>query len=537
MQSESGSAARRSQTEETQNSLPLRSRLLWPLLAVVALLLVLFLVVMAVREEAAIREETRRLAEELRYDVNYQMQLEVRLMSAIADSLAARQELVRALQQRDRERLLSESSALFARLKGDFHITHFYYHDAEGINLLRVHAPGHRGDRIERSSLHAAAQTGRMASGIEEGPFGPFTLRVVLPVLVGGKIIGFIELGEEIADILRGVHQHLGLEVLLLRDKQLLERGRWEKAMLAQEQKPDWERFADHVVIYHSQRPLAPAFDVVVRRLLQQREEQPQDWSLGTQNWQAQIFPFTAGEAASAAQLLIMRDVTPQARDYRRTVFSLALAALGLLVGIYFVLGSLLRRADRALRAQQKALREVRGRLQAVLDNVPLGIWLIDGEGRCLFANTTFRRDFNLGQGDLSTTRLALALGGIPEDLSLDQALERYGALPAEQSMVFADRREHLVEIRRVPVHDAKGRLTGLLGIYDDQTDRKASAEKVRLYANLFEHGGEAMLITDRHNRIIDLNPAFTRLTGYTLDEVRGENPRILSSERTPPEV
>lgn len=62
---------------------------------------------------------------------------------------------------------------------------------------------------------------------------------------------------------------------------------------------------------------------------------------------------------------------------------------------------------------------------------------------------------------------------------------------------------------------------------------RKRTERQLRLAAHVFEFSGEAILITDRDNLIIEANPAFTRLTGYTLDEVRGQNPRILSSGHT----
>ena len=62
---------------------------------------------------------------------------------------------------------------------------------------------------------------------------------------------------------------------------------------------------------------------------------------------------------------------------------------------------------------------------------------------------------------------------------------------------------------------------------------RKRAEAQLRLAAHVFEHSGEAILITDGKNRITEANPAFTRMTGYTLDEVRGQDPRILSSGRT----
>ncbi len=65
-----------------------------------------------------------------------------------------------------------------------------------------------------------------------------------------------------------------------------------------------------------------------------------------------------------------------------------------------------------------------------------------------------------------------------------------------------------------------------------DITERKRTEDQLRLAASVFAHSQEGILISDADNRIIDINPAFTRLTGYTRDDVIGENPRILSSRR-----
>ena len=52
----------------------------------------------------------------------------------------------------------------------------------------------------------------------------------------------------------------------------------------------------------------------------------------------------------------------------------------------------------------------------------------------------------------------------------------------------------------------------------------------------IFEQSQEAVLITDAANRIVAVNTAFTRLTGYGAEEVIGENPGILASGRNSPE-
>jgi diguanylate cyclase (GGDEF)-like protein/PAS domain S-box-containing protein len=65
-----------------------------------------------------------------------------------------------------------------------------------------------------------------------------------------------------------------------------------------------------------------------------------------------------------------------------------------------------------------------------------------------------------------------------------------------------------------------------------DITERKQIEEKLRITAGVFDISQEAILITNANNIIIDVNPAFTTITGYSRDEVIGKNPKMLSSGR-----
>lgn len=62
---------------------------------------------------------------------------------------------------------------------------------------------------------------------------------------------------------------------------------------------------------------------------------------------------------------------------------------------------------------------------------------------------------------------------------------------------------------------------------------RKNAENRLRLASQVFQHSGEAIMVTDSENRIVEVNPAFTRLTGYSLEEVMGRDPKLLSSGRT----
>jgi len=66
------------------------------------------------------------------------------------------------------------------------------------------------------------------------------------------------------------------------------------------------------------------------------------------------------------------------------------------------------------------------------------------------------------------------------------------------------------------------------------QAERQQAIEELRLLSAALESAANGVVITDRQGQIIWVNPAFTRLTGYTLDEVKGENPHLLNSGQQP---
>ncbi|MDO9227484.1 MAG: EAL domain-containing protein [Pseudomonadota bacterium] len=69
-------------------------------------------------------------------------------------------------------------------------------------------------------------------------------------------------------------------------------------------------------------------------------------------------------------------------------------------------------------------------------------------------------------------------------------------------------------------------------GFVTDMTESKQAEEKVHLAASVFSHAREGILIAAADGAIIEINDAFTRITGYDRDEVCGLNPRFLNSGR-----
>lgn len=71
--------------------------------------------------------------------------------------------------------------------------------------------------------------------------------------------------------------------------------------------------------------------------------------------------------------------------------------------------------------------------------------------------------------------------------------------------------------------------------VYRINLKLQASEKRLRLAANVFTHAREGIIITDADSTILDVNAAFTRITGYARDEALGKNPNMLSSGKQPP--
>ncbi|MCH8622472.1 GGDEF and EAL domain-containing protein [Undibacterium sp. TS12] len=83
-----------------------------------------------------------------------------------------------------------------------------------------------------------------------------------------------------------------------------------------------------------------------------------------------------------------------------------------------------------------------------------------------------------------------------------------------------------------VPVLDANGDIEYLVFSLVEVTERKRAEEALRIASLVYQHSSDAMMVTDAENKILAINEAFTQLTGYRVEEVRGKNPNLLQSGR-----
>jgi len=74
-------------------------------------------------------------------------------------------------------------------------------------------------------------------------------------------------------------------------------------------------------------------------------------------------------------------------------------------------------------------------------------------------------------------------------------------------------------------------------GFLQDFTEHRLAEETIRKFFTALDQSPASIVITDIHGAIEYVNPSFTRTSGYTQEEVRGQNPRILKSDHLPAEA
>ncbi|THF65964.1 EAL domain-containing protein [Pseudothauera nasutitermitis] len=207
--------------------------------------------------------------------------------------------------------------------------------------------------------------------------------------------------------------------------------------------------------------------------------------------------------------------------------FLLLSSAAALIVGRRFV-------RSEAIIADQEA------RYRAMFDNMNDGVALYrptaDGqEFQILDVNPAAERIVGQARGELLGKRSRDAFPGL-QDAGIFDAFLRVSRSGRNESVSLATYHDTHA---RLWVENDVIRLPGgeILSVFQDITARKQAEEALLLYARIFEHSGEAIMVTDHDNRIVAINPAFTRQTGYRLEDIAGQDPRILASGRTPRET
>lgn len=187
------------------------------------------------------------------------------------------------------------------------------------------------------------------------------------------------------------------------------------------------------------------------------------------------------------------------------------------------------------IRADEATIR----RLSQAIEQSPSSIVITSTEPAIEYVNPQFFRATGYTPEEVIGANPRLLQSGLTP---LPTYESMWAALTAGQSWTgeFVNRRKdgtiYYERASVAPLTDAAGQVTHYLGIKHDITAEKVAEKALRLAASVIAHTHEGVLICDDTQRIIDVNPAFTQITGYQRDEVLGRTPRLLASGRQGPE-
>ena len=409
---------------------------------------------------------------------------------AATHPIAADANVKRFLREGDAKGLLAAWRPVFETLRRESDVTHFYFLDKRRVCLLRIHQPQRRGDLINRFTARQAEETGKVASGVELGPLGTFTLRVVQPIYDGGSLVGYVELGKEIEDILQTLRTRTGNHLAVTIHKDLLVRKAWEDGMRLLGRKADWDRLSRSVVVFASQGRLPDAFAAAAEsggseskggRKSQEIVFEKKDWRVSTTSLQD-------ASGKDVGNLLVMRDATSEKAAFAR------LAALGgaagavllaMLLGFIYVL---LRRTDAGMRAQQAELRESEERLSATLRSIGDGVIACDAEGNVVSLNavaetlTGWSADEAKGRAIDEVFRIIHAGTRQKAEIPVARALreDRILGLANQTALIARDGTERQIADSCAPIHGMAGAVIGSVLVFRDVSEEHLQRERLR---------------------------------------------------------
>ncbi|MCG8100666.1 MAG: PAS domain S-box protein, partial [Candidatus Thiodiazotropha taylori] len=174
-------------------------------------------------------------------------------------------------------------------------------------------------------------------------------------------------------------------------------------------------------------------------------------------------------------------------------------------------------------------------KLGRVLEQSPASVIITDTEGVIEYVNPRFEK--------VSGYTAAEAVGQNPRFLkSGDKTKQEYNDMWSsllagkEWRGMFHNKRKdgsiYWESASISPLRDERGKITNFIAVKEDVTAQKRAEDQLRMNATVFDTTAEGIMVTDEENRIKTVNPAFTRITGYSQEEVLGRTPNVLSSGR-----
>jgi diguanylate cyclase (GGDEF)-like protein/PAS domain S-box-containing protein len=187
---------------------------------------------------------------------------------------------------------------------------------------------------------------------------------------------------------------------------------------------------------------------------------------------------------------------------------------------------------NREGKSVMKAITHKQNLLQALMNNISDSIYFKDKENRFVMVNRAKAEHSGvtckemIGKTDFDFFPLEIAKQSFADDNLVMESGK--SIIDRVEEIIHLNKIKHWVSVTKVPWYDEEGKIIGTIGITRDITERKKAEEALlksqQEFVSLFNSSPEALVYEDLDGTILNINPRFTELFGYTLKEIKGRN-------------
>jgi signal transduction histidine kinase len=328
----------------------IKRAILVPLVIALAGLAVAFAIMLSMSRERLYERDLDHSVRTFETQFNARLENAGRTMEAALAAALADHRINGAFAVRDRRALFAAAEPLYRRLSVDHRISRFYFFDGDGRVFLRVHQPEMLGDFPDRATLRRTRESETPTRGIELGPLGNLTLRLVTPWRDRGAIRGYVEMGIEVEDLIGDLKTQPGIDSLLFVYKDVVDKAAWEESRGGPGRESQWDRFRTMVQVGGEANPLPAGLATVLNAL----KPGMQIGNTGAQLEEdgrlllAALLPIPDLSGWEVGRVVVTTDATPLRQEFLRDlagiVGAIAIVGIVLVTAFHWLLDRVQRR-------------------------------------------------------------------------------------------------------------------------------------------------------------------------------------------------
>nr|WP_252730723.1 diguanylate cyclase [Colwellia sp. E2M01] len=451
-----------------------------------------------------------------------------------------------------RNQLNKKLADSWQQLQNKHAVRQLHYHFGPGsTSFLRVHKPGKFGDNMDevRHTIVNVNQQHKAVHGFETGRIYS-GLRSAIPIIHtldnGEKVnVGALEVGSSFDNVLTALIEKVGINGAVFLNRNHVEKNMWPEAIIT--------KFENHSIgscdCFLESATIENVSGLVDEKITQGfnlAKTETRALFFDNQHIALTSFPLydfkaelTGGKPVGS--IFLWRNINDEVATLNQSIwFNYIYGLLGyIFVEFLFLLAvhSSSRQFKKRINEQIQEINESEKRLNAAQKIAHIGSWEYNLASQTLYCSNEIFRIFEIEKD----SKLALydhLLTVVHDEDRAQVNLAYQNSLTSKKPyhiiyrLQMANGTIKYVEERCNTFFNNQGEAYKSIGTIIDITQQHLLQEKDRLASNVFRYAAEGLMVADINEIIVDINPAFCDITGYTKKEILGKPLSFLNSNK-----